>query len=117
MSPEAQEKKRKQDVSTQQREKKRKKKENKSLTDDLDSTFIEGLESNSKSCDRYHLVLEIEVVVGIHRMVAEVEAGTIFVVVVVVEIEVVVGIRRIVAEVEVRTILVVIEIVDRSEQS
>jgi len=73
MSPEAQEKKRKQDVSTQSRGKK-KKKENKSLTDDVNSTFIEELESNSKSCGHCHLVHQIDVVVvGIHQIVAEVE--------------------------------------------
>jgi len=50
------------------------KKENKSLTDDVNSTFIEELENNSKSCDHCHLVHQMEVVVvGIHRMVVEVE--------------------------------------------
>jgi hypothetical protein len=57
------------------------------------------LESNSKSCDHFRLVHQIEVVVGIHQ------------------IEVVVGTHQMVVEVEVRTILVVVDIVVQIEQS
>jgi hypothetical protein len=72
MSPEAQEKKKSRCVYTVKR--KKEKKENKSLTDDVNSTFIEELENNSKSYGHCHLVHQMEVVVvGIHRMVVEVE--------------------------------------------
>jgi hypothetical protein len=57
------------------------------------------LESNSKSCDHFHLVHRIEVVVGIHQ------------------IEVVVGTHQMMVEVEVSTILVVVDIVVQIEQS
>jgi hypothetical protein len=82
-------------VSTQRGEKK-KKKENKCVTGNLNSTFIEELESNSKSCDHCHLVRQIDLVVEIHRTVVEVgvEVGTTLVVV----LEIVVVLETVVPE-------------------
>jgi hypothetical protein len=73
MSPKAQEKRKERCVYTARR-----KKENKCLTDGLNSTFIEELESNSKSSDHCHLVRQIvDLVVEIHRIAVEVEVETI----------------------------------------
>jgi hypothetical protein len=66
MSPEVERKKKESKMSLHSKEK-RKKKKNKSLTDELNSTFNSELESNSKSCGHF------EVVVEIRRMVVEVE--------------------------------------------
>jgi hypothetical protein len=100
ISPEAQ-KKKESKMILHSKEEKKDKRENKSLTDELTSTFIEELESNSKSCDHYHLVHQIEVV---EVEIAEVEIAEVEIV----EVEIV--------EVEM-IMVVVIDIVVRIEQS
>jgi len=86
-------------------EEKKEKKENKCLTGNLNSTFIEELESNSKSYGHCRLVRQIDLVVEIHRTVVEVGMGMTFVVVVLEIVE------------AIETLVVVLDSVGQIEQS